>query len=233
MHNVVRSYKLVKSKRKTLCLHVDSKGSLIVKAPLKLAKHKIDQFVQSKERWIRRALDQIGQSIDLSLPVHLNEYSEIYFLGKKMPICFHDKPTIHLDKVLFFPSNKRGKNEIAHLEKWLKTQAFALLSSRTQEWSNKIKAPYHSMSIGSAKKRWGSCNSKADIRYSWYLIMLPLSLIDYIIVHELVHIKQFNHSPQFWKEVVQWLPQAKELKKELQAIQIKKETAPPSPCLHD
>lgn len=231
MKSTVIPYSLVRSKRKTLCLQIDSKGFLTVKAPLRLSAQKIDEFVRSRERWIYRTLHQVKQSIDLALPESLSENTLMLVLGNNIPFCFYDGSIIHLDEALYFPAKKRGRNEVAYLKQWLKIQAHALLLNKTQEWSKKLNISFRSVSIGSARKRWGSCNSKRDLRYSWYLIMLPLRLIDYVVVHELVHIKQFNHSRQFWDEVLKGLPSAKELKKELQVYHIKKETVPSSPCL--
>jgi len=79
----------------------------------------------------------------------------------------------------------------------------------------------NSLKINSAKTRWGSCSSKANLNFSWMLMMADDEVIDYIVVHELAHLRQMNHSPQFWEIVEKYIPDYKERKKRLKLLQLK------------
>jgi len=215
MEKKTYDYKLIRSKRKTISLHIDAKGVLSVKAPVKTSLRVIEEIIYSKRRWIARVRQRLENTIELHFPDVLVEGQMLFFLGRQVPIVFWQGKTIELNEQLLFPSERKGEGESQYLKKWYKRQARLILTDRTQQWATRMQASYRKVSIGSARKRWGSCNSLGDIRYSWYLLMLPPHLIDYVVVHELTHIKELNHSPQFWSETCKVLSNARDLRLEL------------------
>lgn len=99
-----------------------------------------------------------------------------------------------------------------------KKQALKIFTGRTAYFAPLLCVTPAGIKIGSAKSRWGSCNSAGLITFSWRLMLASQDAIDYVVVHELAHLKQMNHSPAFWAIVAQILPHWKERRKELRLL---------------
>lgn len=105
---------------------------------------------------------------------------------------------------------------ISKLElKRLKVVALELVHRRLEYFNDSYKFTYHNVSIRNQKTRWGSCSRKGNLNFNVKIALLPSHLADYIIVHELAHLKEMNHGPRFWKLVAQTFPEHKALRKEL------------------
>jgi len=96
------------------------------------------------------------------------------------------------------PSDIRREELRRHLEKWYIRQARELITERLELFSSIIGVKVNNVRLKNQKTRWGSCSRKRNLNFNWKLIMAPIVIVDYVIVHELCHIKQMNHSPQFW-----------------------------------
>jgi len=99
-----------------------------------------------------------------------------------------------------------------------KTQALALATNKIVEWNSFYGFAYNKISIRRQKSRWGSCSKKGNLNFNYKIIYLKPNQLDYLIVHELCHLKEFNHSPKFWALVSQTMPDYFKLKKELKNI---------------
>ncbi|MGN0154692.1 MAG: M48 family metallopeptidase [Lachnospiraceae bacterium] len=88
----------------------------------------------------------------------------------------------------------------------LRKQAREILTERTDYYKEILKVDYQRIRIGNPKTRWGSCSSRGTISYNWHLILMPDRILDYVVVHELCHLLEMNHSPAFWKKVSDVLP---------------------------
>ena len=102
----------------------------------------------------------------------------------------------------------------------LKEQARALVNSRLDYFNLHYKFKYGRVSIRNQKSRWGSCSSKGNLNFNYKIVLLPSHLADYIIVHELCHLKEFNHSQKFWSLVGEILPDYKKLQRELKRVRM-------------
>jgi predicted metal-dependent hydrolase len=96
-----------------------------------------------------------------------------------------------------------------------KDQALALVQERINYYSSIYNFPYGKISIRNQKTRWGSCSRKGDLSFNYKIIYLPKNLADYIIVHELCHLKEFNHSRKFWNLVALAFPDYKKLRAQI------------------
>ncbi len=94
----------------------------------------------------------------------------------------------------------------AILENWYKTRAEEVIVRRVQHYADLLGWRMPKVLIRNQKKRWGSCNAKGELRFNWRLVMLPLQVLDYVVVHEMAHLKVLNHSPRFWALVEQIMP---------------------------
>jgi predicted metal-dependent hydrolase len=103
-----------------------------------------------------------------------------------------------------------------------KEQARTLAHERVVHYAKQYQFLWKNISIRNQKTRWGSCSSKGNLNFSYKLALLPPHLADYIVVHELCHLKEFNHSEKFWNLVAETIPNHKELRKELNGIEVRK-----------
>ena len=126
---------------------------------------------------------------------------EFFYMGKIHRLEFENRKGLGL-------RDRREK-----VIKWYKGQAFQKITERANYFSNLTGWKFKSIRITKAESRWGSCSPKGSINFSWKLIMTPLDVIDYVIVHELAHIPEKNHSYRFWNKVSSVLPDYKERRK--------------------
>lgn len=101
-----------------------------------------------------------------------------------------------------------------------KEVARALVKSRLEYYNQFYGFVINRIAIKNHKSRWGSCSKKGNLNFNWRLVLLPLEMVDYVVVHELCHLGQFNHSPNFWKLIAQSLPNYKEIKKKFKVFRI-------------
>ncbi len=100
-------------------------------------------------------------------------------------------------------------------------QALTLAQDRVGQWNNTYNFPINRVNIKNQKTRWGSCGKKGNLNFNYKIVHLPEKLVDYLIVHELCHLKEFNHSKNFWNLVTQTMPEYKKLRTELRLSSIK------------
>lgn len=108
---------------------------------------------------------------------------------------------------------KATKHYLAHKEK-----ARELVLARLAHWNQFYGYTYGRVAIRDQRSRWGSCSSKRNLNFNYRLVLIPIELVDYVIVHELCHLEHFNHSELFWDTVAKALPEYKKLKAELHTV---------------
>lgn len=202
---------IIRSDRKTLSISIDPFGRLIVRAPKRCGEERIFAFIQEKERWILRKKEEMtGAGIELPSE-DLHGYS-LLLLGEKYTLLLTDEARISLDtsaKRLYLPR----KNAKERLVKWCKDNAKRILTATSEKYAAKMGVTYKKITVTSARSRWGCCTSDNRIRYSYRLIFAPKDVLEYVVVHELSHVLQKNHSPAFWREVQKLVPDWKEKRK--------------------
>lgn len=95
-------------------------------------------------------------------------------------------------------------------DEWLRTEGAAIFRRKIEVWADKVQVNYGHVSIKDQKTRWGSCSGKGNLNFNWRLLMMPEPIMDYVIVHELAHRREMNHSPRFWKIVGEYIPDYQE-----------------------
>ena len=201
---MIQPDEIIRSRRKTLAISVDSFGRLIVRAPLRCSEARIFAFLQEKEGWIMRKIaERKGAGIDLP-PENLNGYT-MTLLGKKCKIYVVPTLKVGYDSekdIIYLPE----KNPKERLIKWLKDNAKRILTTVTAQTAERMQTVYKSVTITSARSRWGSCSGDNSLHYSFRLIYAPKDVVEYVVVHELAHTKHHNHSKAFWTEVAKYVP---------------------------
>ena len=195
----IRIFRTTKRK-KTIMLRIRN-GEIEILCPFFTSDLQLNKIIQRKNKWIQ---DKIRSSKFSFNPISLEDNCFI-FRFKKIRIEFVDKKNqkiLFKNGILKIESNiKKKENKKKIIVNWLKDQASHYLTKRIEYLSKKISVSYKQLKIKSFKSRWGSCDSRGEILLNWKLIMLPTKVIDYVIVHELSHIKIPNHSKEFWNLV--------------------------------
>ncbi len=201
--------------RKTLSITINEKGEVIVKAPKYMPEGEILKFVSSKQKWIDNKVNQIINQNQVNND--LFEYKCVLFCGKKYRIIKDSKVkeiTLTNDCIIIKKLSTL-KREVNQLEKFLKNKCIEIVGQRMKYFSNLMQLEPDKVTLNNSKRRWGTCDSERIISFNWRVIMLPPRLIDYVIVHELSHLIEMNHSPAFWAIVSAVLPNVKELRSSL------------------
>jgi hypothetical protein len=197
--------KIIRTKRKTLALIVEQDGSLTVRAPLHTSQAAIEGFVRTNQDWIRRRQDQARRTY---LPPHRYAEGESFlYLGKRYPLKYvdHQRQPLVLKEGFLLDKKWVVRAEEAFTA-WYKRQARSEIEERLDRTASQLGLRYKKLRISSARTRWGSCSSRGTLSFTWRLVMAPPEIVQYVIVHELVHLQAPNHSPQFWARVRQIMP---------------------------
>ena len=215
-------YELIRSRRKTAAIHITKDAVVEVRAPLKMPKASIDRFVASKEQWIRTTLEKVTVRLAAQAAFTLDYGSQITLLGKEYTISAGQSRRVGYGEIgVLIPSDLSPAEVKRAVIRLYRSVARNKLIERTQRIAPMMGVVPAAIRITGAKTRWGSCSSKNSINFSWRLIMADDEIIEYVIVHELAHIKEHNHSPRFWAVVEGILPDYKFRRRRLKLLQSK------------
>jgi len=209
------SYTLRRARRRTIGFQIDDRG-LTISAPRWVSLRDIEIAILEKERWIRTRLEQWRQwRAKRQLPqVSFSEGGKLPFLGATITLRLRADLRAselaagpHGDELrLALPADAAEVQVRDAVQAWLKEQATRVLGERLDALSTRNGVRYSSWALSSARSQWGSCAADGRIRLNWRLVHFALPVIDYVIAHELAHVKELNHSPQFWAQVARLLP---------------------------
>jgi predicted metal-dependent hydrolase len=191
-----------------MALHITKGGGLEVRAPLKLSLDVINAFVASKQKWIAKHLSRLQENTPV--PKSFAEGENFLFLGQNYPLHFTDeqKLPVELSEKLCLASRHVHRAEKV-LKWWYRQQALIILNQRAEHFSGLMNAKPKLLKITNARQRWGSCSITGRVNFSWRLVMAPLEIVDYVVVHELAHLLRHDHSKAFWEKVEAILPDYK------------------------
>ena len=213
-------HSLIRSKRRTICLEFNPQGQLIVRAPLRASLSLIKDFIHSKRNWIEKNQQHNVQQYQAKPQRHYQNGESFLLLGESYPleIVPHLKKPLHFDTVFQLSERNIEKAEKIFTA-WYKKRALSQITEITEKHATIMQLSYSGIKITSARKRWGSCNSRGNLSFSWRLVMAPIWIIEYIVVHELAHLKHMNHSSRFWGFVGKFFPEYKKARKWLKEHQ--------------
>ncbi|MEM3445727.1 MAG: SprT family zinc-dependent metalloprotease [Thermoplasmata archaeon] len=204
---------VIYSKRKHIMLKITPDGRLIVHAPVHTSKREILEAVQRHRKWIERTRARLQERAKQQKKSYA-EGEKFLFLGQEFPLKIVNgrKPLVFQDNA-FLLSNAYLSSAPEVFEWWYKNIARVILIPRAEELAGQFGFKPKKFKITGGKTRFGSCSSKGYINLSWRLVLAPPEIIDYVIVHELAHLKEPNHSKKFWVVVEKFIPDYKARKK--------------------
>lgn len=209
------------SRRRSIGLRIDERG-LVVSIPWRASEKWLHSVLQDKAQWVVEKLD--GWQSRKPQEVDCADGEAIPFLGE----CL----ILRVRQSLFAaPAQQRGKElwvfvaderDVAHIGQlvlhWYRQQAGPLFAGRVAHYAPLLNVAPRTVRLSAAKTQWGSCTARGAVRLNEQLIRLPLRLIDYVVVHELAHLREMNHSSAFWEVVGRVCPDHARLRRELRAL---------------
>lgn len=197
---------IIRTKRKTIALVITQDATLIVRAPIFTPNEYIENLVRKKSVWIKQKIRDIRKRPEKVTKEFVNGEGFLY-LGRtyKLQIIDNGPANIELTDKLCI-SRQILINAHDRLKDWYKSEAEKKILERCQYFTKVTGYTPTSIKITNAERRWGSCTPRGAINFSWRLIMAPMDIIDYVIVHELIHLSQSNHSKVFWNNVRSIIP---------------------------
>jgi predicted metal-dependent hydrolase len=215
------SYLLERRSRRTVGLKITAEG-LVVHAPKRIFAFQLNQILVEKSNWILNKLH--AREANHIEKVNWTDGEHLLYLGNDIQLNISPENT---NKKLIFDENKlkiNGLRGSIHagaskaVIQWYKKQAMTDFSRRLEILAAKLGVPTPPLTLSNAQSRWGSCNSHGQVRLSWRLLQAPPHIINYVICHELAHLKQMNHSAKFYAVLESLFPNYKFAEKELKAL---------------
>ena len=198
---IIQGIKIIRTSRRSKSISLKIRnGELEVSCPYNTSEIFIKNLIERKKVWINKNIDRSRKN-----QKKIDQISNGFITYKGLVLkLVYEKSNLEGIAVednelkIFYSDKSKSKKLIIE---WLKLQANNFLRARLSFLSKRISIEFNSLTIKSYTARWGSCNTKGDIFLNWKLIMLPESVIDYVLIHELAHINVPNHSREFWKLV--------------------------------
>jgi predicted metal-dependent hydrolase len=217
-------YVLVRRRgRRRLTLTVEPRHGLRVLAPPRLSLREIESFIARERDWLRQRLEEAA-AWERAHPLRRFADGETLLLlgerwtlrvreeiGRRRPRVqrsarFEGPGTITLRLPEGLPPAQRREAAATALERWYRRLARELLSARVAHWSAATGLAPGRLSVRDTTSRWGSCSSRGHLSFNWKIVMAPPPVVDYLVVHELCHLRHLDHSPRFWALVARHCP---------------------------
>jgi len=202
-------YNIIKKNIKHLTIKVISESLVEIHAPNNISDKKIQTIIDKKKLWIYKTITKLPKN-----KKDIKEYisgEAFWYLGKRYRLDVtktnHKGLKFKYNKFILNINNKVNAKEL--FEKFYKEKAKEKLIPRVYFYANKMGISINDVKIRNMKKRWGSCTSNNDIILNYHLIKAPWRVIDYVIIHELAHTIEFNHSKKFWQIIKIQIPDYK------------------------
>ncbi len=207
------TYRIVHGKRKTVALQVNHNGELLVKAPLFVSRVQIESFIQQNRPWILEKQAFMAKKQEFTV----RQGSRLMLLGSEYPVKYGERVEFN-GSVFFVPQRPFIEIKPQLIDEY-KRLANCIIKRRVEHYSQITGWQATAIKVGSAKTRWGSCSGKNTLNFTWKLVLADLDTVDYVVLHELAHTVEHNHSANFWRLVGQYMPDYKNARKRLVALQ--------------
>ena len=220
------AYQLERRPRRTVGMRISASG-LVVHAPKRLSLADLEKMLLTKAGWISKKLE--ARHENTVPPIRWEDDATLLLLGNTITLrveayarnrAIQFNPPNHPPATLLLETPAPG-DQVAisrKVQQWYRKYAMTDFDRRLEIFSTKLGVAKPALYLSSAKSRWGSCNSKKEVRLNWRLIQAPPHIINYVICHELAHLKEMNHSARFWAVVASIFPEYKRAESELKQL---------------
>lgn len=205
------------ARRRTTSIEIRD-AQVTVRAPVGMDEHYILAFVTKKQRWIEQKIAEQQQRIDAvperqyvqgatfpylgtSLQLHIETASEARV--QRVDTSFAEQLVVALSRRSRLPGHEQVRRLVS---RWYQQEALTLLTLRTEQLAAVLGLQVASVSVKATRSRWGQCTTRGDIQYNWQIILAPDAIVDYLVAHEVCHLRHHNHGPAFWALVEQVCP---------------------------
>jgi predicted metal-dependent hydrolase len=227
------AFELKRLKRRSIGMYVGPDG-LSVRAPRWVGWPEIEQTLYDKERWLCNKLHEqrASQQRQQAARVEWKEGGSIDLLGEPVILVLDPrvcggqlneeaqalpgvaKKTLHVG----LPNTATPEQIRDVVNAWLQRKALEVFKGRVEHFAQALNVQVRSLKLSNAKTRWGSATSNGDIRLHWRLVQFSEAIIDYVVAHELAHLREMNHSPKFWDVVASVMPQYDQARSHLRSV---------------
>jgi predicted metal-dependent hydrolase len=213
-------YTLLRSARKSCAIHIKD-GMVEVRAPYGLSKQRIEAFLAEKRDWIAQNTHLSAQRRAERESFQLDFGATVRYLGRSLTLKRGTGTQAQIcgDSV-FLPANLTPLQIKAAMIALYKYAAQQILPEKVRTFATQMRVTPGQIHIGSSQTKWGSCSTTTDIRFSWRLAMADEDCVDYVVIHELAHLRQMNHSPRFWAVVESHCPDYKQRSSRLKELSV-------------
>lgn len=203
----------VSRRARLLRLVIRPERGLEVVAPLGTSQQRIEQVLSAKSNWIARTLDRAERERATAAPPPLVSGHVLPFAGERLRLAVsigapsgRYRAARSGDALALVVHDDADETIRRALEAWYRHQARAVFAERLAACNAAYGFAYGRVSIKEQKSRWGSCSRRGNLNFNWRLLLAPLPVLDYVVVHELCHLKELNHSERFWRLVARGCP---------------------------
>lgn len=203
-------YDLQRGTRSTIEVAVLPGGDVCVRAPRQMTEAAVRRFLKEKAPWIKEQTEKARNEQKEWMEKRFRDGSTFYYLGRPLTLAsrksegktvWREGALLLIDQKVASPQKRRE-----YIEKWYRGLAKETIERRVRYFAGRVGESPNKVTVKTQKKRWGSCSSLRNLNFNWKLIMMPQEIMDYVVVHELCHLKEMNHSDSFWKLVGDVLP---------------------------
>ena len=192
------------NRRRSIGLRIDNHG-LTVNMPLRASEKWLHDVLQDKAHWVVKKLENWKAKKPIS--PQWRDGQSITFIGETLTLrvvvsLFATPPLLHDAQLFVHVTNNANEALIEQtVTQWYQREAKNLFTERVAHYAPLMDVTPRMLKLSTARTQWGSCTTRGDVRLNWQLIKMPLHLIDYVVVHELAHLIEMNHSTAFWQVV--------------------------------
>lgn len=219
--NTAIEYDIIRTNRKTIGIIVDPEQGVVVRSPKYVTEDKVNELIKNKSDWILEKIEKVQEIKPAPRPKEFLSGEKLPYLGRRYRIKLirDDKKGVEVKliraKFMIRAHSKFSEEERREMVKekliqWYRSKSDIKIRERVDIYKEKLVVEPENITVKKQEKRWGSCSSLGNLNFNWKLIMAPVSVLDYVVVHELIHLIHPNHSRDFWSLVETIIPDYKE-----------------------
>lgn len=194
--------KIIRSHRRSISMKVLPDQTLVVNAPTLLPKFIIDKFIKDNWEWVEKSRAKKSRVIDKKYV----DGETFLFLGENLTLKIGDYSVLsHLGNELLIPEFMKFRIE-KEVKNWFIKRAKTIILGQLTKYAKEMNIKHSTIRFSDTQSKWGTCFPDNSLQFNWRLVMAPIFVINYVVVHELSHITEKNHSHKFWSIVRRYNP---------------------------